>query len=468
MADIFKEITLTERNNAGPYFDVFYSTDCINYTQSVDGDNVYLPFVGATAIVTVPEETICIQLTSEGVCTNSVISGSTTTTTTTSPTTTTTTTTTAGSTKLLMVSSSNNTTSNFNQSANNTLLTFVTSGTSLRLQSMPIGENNTSSLETLTGIQTVNSSFNVSGVSYGSLSYTSSFLGDNVVLDSVSNIISEPATSITIGHGLQNTDAYTTMSIELELNPSPTTTTTTTTTFACSEWELFCPSNASGDCRFEVDCCDGSTITYEMPPDSNVFACVIAGGTVTKLSTSGIASDQGTSCSTNCGDVSTTTTTTTTSTTTSTTTTTTINPADCVEYEIECRSGAVGGWCAFYWKDCNNEDDTVILPADTNEFICAISGSVGKTTTSGHIYTVYDPCYTAITLEYGSVDCSTVCSNFGSNPSGTFYMNDSNFLLATKLYTDLGFTEAPANFYTDGTNCRPVDGSGNLGTASSC
>jgi len=53
MADIFKEITLTERNNAGPYFDVFYSTDCINYTQSVDGDNVYLPFVGATAIVTV-------------------------------------------------------------------------------------------------------------------------------------------------------------------------------------------------------------------------------------------------------------------------------------------------------------------------------------------------------------------------------------------------------------------------------
>ena len=79
------------------------------------------------------------------------------------------------------------------------------------------------------------------------------------------------------------------------------------------------------------------------------------------------------------------------------------------------------------------------------------------------------PSTTSITLEYGSVDCSTVCSNYGSNPSGTFYMNAGAFGVATVLYTDsAGTTYAPAYFYTDGTDCRPVDGSGNLGTSTSC
>lgn len=79
------------------------------------------------------------------------------------------------------------------------------------------------------------------------------------------------------------------------------------------------------------------------------------------------------------------------------------------------------------------------------------------------------PSTTSITLEYGSVNCSTVCSNYGSNPSGTFYMNAGAFGVATKLYTDsAGTTYAPAYFYTDGTECRPVDGSGNLGTSTNC
>jgi hypothetical protein len=77
--------------------------------------------------------------------------------------------------------------------------------------------------------------------------------------------------------------------------------------------------------------------------------------------------------------------------------------------------------------------------------------------------------YTSITLEYGSVDCSTVCSNYGSNPSGTFYMDAGAFGVSTKLYKDSAGQEyADANFYTNGTECRPVDGSGNLGTSSNC
>jgi len=102
MADIQKLITLTEKNDAGPYFDVFYSADCLTYTQSVDGDNVYLPSVGSTVVVTVPNTTDCIKLQSvSGPCDNFVISGSnaptttTTTSTTPAPTTTTTSTTTA-------------------------------------------------------------------------------------------------------------------------------------------------------------------------------------------------------------------------------------------------------------------------------------------------------------------------------------------------------------------------------------
>jgi len=79
------------------------------------------------------------------------------------------------------------------------------------------------------------------------------------------------------------------------------------------------------------------------------------------------------------------------------------------------------------------------------------------------------PSTTSITLEYGSVDCATVCSNYGSNPSGTFFMDAGVFGVATKLYTDsAGLNNAPANFYTNGTECRPVDGSGNLGTSTNC
>lgn len=94
MADIYKLITLTEKNDSGPYFDAFYSTDCLTYTQSVDGNNIYLPSISSTAVITVPEETQCIKLQSiPEPCSNFVISGSgITTTTTTLPITTTTTT----------------------------------------------------------------------------------------------------------------------------------------------------------------------------------------------------------------------------------------------------------------------------------------------------------------------------------------------------------------------------------------
>jgi hypothetical protein len=63
MANILRTITLTvDPAAAGPLYDVYYSTDCINYTICTDGSSVSLPTVGSTANVTFPDTTACIKL----------------------------------------------------------------------------------------------------------------------------------------------------------------------------------------------------------------------------------------------------------------------------------------------------------------------------------------------------------------------------------------------------------------------
>ena len=91
---IQKTITLTDKGvNAGPTYTLSYSSDCVTYTSF---GIVTLSEVGDTTIVNVPDNTICIKLTSIGECTNEVVqsfgpaSTTTTTTTTAAPTTTTT------------------------------------------------------------------------------------------------------------------------------------------------------------------------------------------------------------------------------------------------------------------------------------------------------------------------------------------------------------------------------------------
>lgn len=63
MPDVIRKITLTsDPGSAGPLYDVFYSTDCVNYTICIDGSGVSLPSVGSTVNVTVPDNTTCIRL----------------------------------------------------------------------------------------------------------------------------------------------------------------------------------------------------------------------------------------------------------------------------------------------------------------------------------------------------------------------------------------------------------------------
>lgn len=90
MANINKLIELTLKNgDAGPYFDVYYSTDCNSYTICIDGTNVYLPNLSSTAIVTVPDNTTCMKLINKSAgCSNNdyiQVFGTTTTTTTCAP-----------------------------------------------------------------------------------------------------------------------------------------------------------------------------------------------------------------------------------------------------------------------------------------------------------------------------------------------------------------------------------------------
>ena len=73
---VTRRVTLTEKNDAGPFFDVYYSSDCITYYLSPTGDGVYLPSVGSSVQVQVASNTVCIKLVSSGQCTTSFVSQS--------------------------------------------------------------------------------------------------------------------------------------------------------------------------------------------------------------------------------------------------------------------------------------------------------------------------------------------------------------------------------------------------------
>ena len=65
-----KKITITDIGvGAGPTFAVYYSLDCISFTFL---ENVTLASVGAYVIITIPDTSLCIRLTSVSNCFNSV------------------------------------------------------------------------------------------------------------------------------------------------------------------------------------------------------------------------------------------------------------------------------------------------------------------------------------------------------------------------------------------------------------
>ena len=83
MSLITKIITLTDQGiTSGPIYTLYYSPNCVEYTQSV---NVNLFYLGQSVSVEVPDTTSCIKLVSNGKCTNEVIKIIPTTTTTTIP-----------------------------------------------------------------------------------------------------------------------------------------------------------------------------------------------------------------------------------------------------------------------------------------------------------------------------------------------------------------------------------------------
>ena len=72
MATKTVKVTLTEKNDAGPLFDLFFSTNGGgSFTSSIDSTNLYLPYVSASAVANVDIDSNAYQLKSKGVCINS-------------------------------------------------------------------------------------------------------------------------------------------------------------------------------------------------------------------------------------------------------------------------------------------------------------------------------------------------------------------------------------------------------------
>ena len=56
MATILKKITITAQGStSGPLYDIYYSADGVTYTLCPDGDNVSLPTVGSSVVVSVDD-----------------------------------------------------------------------------------------------------------------------------------------------------------------------------------------------------------------------------------------------------------------------------------------------------------------------------------------------------------------------------------------------------------------------------
>lgn len=67
---MYKTITLSEKGaKAGPAFDIYWTADGVVFTFL---ETVVLNNVGASVIITLPDNAIAVKLTSIGDCTNSV------------------------------------------------------------------------------------------------------------------------------------------------------------------------------------------------------------------------------------------------------------------------------------------------------------------------------------------------------------------------------------------------------------
>jgi hypothetical protein len=67
---MYKTITLSEKGaKAGPAFDIYWTADGVVFTFL---ETVVLNSVGASVIITLPNNAIAVKLTSIGDCTNSV------------------------------------------------------------------------------------------------------------------------------------------------------------------------------------------------------------------------------------------------------------------------------------------------------------------------------------------------------------------------------------------------------------
>jgi hypothetical protein len=136
MPDIQRLITLTSKgNSAGPSYRAQYSTDCVNYINTIGTSLINLPNVGSTATITYPDNAVCLRLVNQSVgCDNNFVIqviGTTTTSTTTAATTTTSTTTAAPTTTTTTTAATTTTTTAATTTTSTTTAATTTTSTTL-------------------------------------------------------------------------------------------------------------------------------------------------------------------------------------------------------------------------------------------------------------------------------------------------------------------------------------------------
>lgn len=371
---VTRQVTLTEKNDSGPFYNVFYSVDNGNtYSPSPDGQGVYLPSVGSSVNVQVASTTTTIKLVSTGQCVNELPSGSiiTTTTSTTAGTTTTTTaptTTTTTTTTCLVVTAI---TAWYDE--------FISADACLKQtpQSQPV-----TVYVTDTNFATVTQFYNAGGCSSSGIQ-TGWYAYDNGVTNYAVLIGQNGAVINRTSCGSPATTTTTTSTTSTTSTTTAGTTTTTAPPLILTQvWSDAQPrygNLSSCGCTGEVGVYNyailgnydiyqdltGKTIYQDNVGDDlfvgdNLWYCITdAENTETTIS---IRID-------NLGEItgwvdcSTTTTTTTTSTTTTTTSAT-----GCYEYLLECLNP---GNCQVNYTDCSGDPQSFVQQYDTAGVICA-------------------------------------------------------------------------------------------------
>ena len=437
MITVTETITLTVSGiNAGPLYDVYWSTDCVNYNLLTGSSPVFLPIVGATASVDLPIDIQCIKLVNNNAeCNNELIKNISvcpTTTTTLSPTTTTlspTTTTLAPTTTTL--SPTTTTLSPTTTTLAPTTTTVAPTTTTLAPTTTTLAPTTTTLSPTTTTLAPTTTTLSPTTTT---LSPTTTTLAPTTTTLSPTTTTLSPTTT-TLSPTTTTLSPTTTTLAPTTTTLSPTTTTvaptTTTTTLACECWTVVNEDTVS--INYTYTDCDGFQSSPNLIAGGSRIHCIEAGTSfIVNSPVGGLLGEY------NCGQSCT-------------------GPTDC--------------------PNCGPTTTTTTLAPTTTTLAPTTTTLAPTTTTLAPTTTTVAPTTTTTTEEiiaYGFDGCGVsdtsplnACADAQTNPK-TLWSTCSTLTVGCVLYFDSALTSpVPQLFvYADGANWD-MDGGGQITQLSS-